>query len=123
MEPGTLSLWVAVVALVVSAYAATSARRSARAAERAAQAAEQTATVERNHEREHWIEKLAGALPDGGAVAGLLADLPVELRSRWSDLVASAAKRNPRTPPPRFAQLEAEFRETWAAAAAREGSR
>lgn len=119
MVAGSIALWVAVVALIVSAYAAVSARRAAGAAERSARAAEATAAVERSREREAWIERLAEALPDGAVISGLLVDLPEELRPGWLHLVASAAKRNPRTPPPRFAQLEAEFGAAWAAAAQR----
>ena len=119
MAAGSIALWVAVVALVASAYAAVSARRSAAAAERSARAAEATVAVERGREREDWIERLTRVLPDGAMVTGLLADLPDELRPAWLDLVASAAKRNSRTPPPRFAQLEAEFGAVWAAAAKR----
>ena len=112
----------AVVALIASTYAAVSARRSAAAAERSARAAEATAAVERGREREDWIERLTRALPDGATVTGLLADLPEELRPAWLDLVASAAKRNSRTPPPRFAQLEAKFGAVWASAAMRRKS-
>ena len=119
MDLGSIALWISVVALIVSAYAAVSARRSAAAAERSAGASEETAAVERGREREFWIGRFTQALPDGTVVVGLLADLPADLRGEWRELVASAAKRNPRTPPARFVQLLAEFEQMWVAAASK----
>lgn len=120
----TLGLWIGVVALGISLYAAISARRSAAAAERSAKAADRSAQVaeealalERDEIREAWIQRLAAALPDGRQVTALLAGLPASLRPHWSELVKSAAGRNPRTPDDHFRKLQERCSADWEAAA------
>lgn len=115
-----LGLWIGVVALAISLYAAAHARRSAAAAERAADAAgrsarsaEEAVALEREDVREGWIRQLTTALPDGDLVESLLADLPAPLRPFWRDLVASAARRNPRTPPRKAQELLQEYADRW----------
>lgn len=109
--------WISILALIISLYAAVSARRSAGAAERSAQAAEDAVSVKREHLREDWISKLQDALPNGDQVTGLLEDLPATLRGHWEQLLDSAARRNPRTPLMKFAQLQQKFGQEWQRAA------
>jgi len=119
-----LGLSIGVVALVISLYAAVHARRSATAAEdsadaarRSARAAEETVALEREKEREFWIERLTQALPEWNRVTGLLGDLPEALRPQWKELLASAARRNPRTPEEYFGKLLDKHGATWERAA------
>ncbi len=116
-EPG---LWIGLVALVISLYAAVSARRSADtsadsadAARRSAKAAEEALTLQQGEIREAWINRLTEALPEGNKVTRLLADLPTTLREDWQQLVQSAAGRNPRTPPKYFRELQERFGDEW----------
>lgn len=119
-----LALWIGVVALVISLYAAIHARRSASAAERSAEAAGRSAHVaqealvlEQDELRETWIRQITATLPDGRRVTGLLADLPSSLRQDWRQLVTSAAGRNPRTPDGHFQKLLHQHGADWEAAA------
>ncbi len=109
-----VQLSMAVVAVVVSCFAAMFARRSANAAERsaragesAAEAARRSATVaegliglERGRAREEWIGRLGAVLPDVRELGPLLRDLPEWLKPDWRALVTSAAERNPKMPAP-----------------------
>lgn len=95
---------------------ATAAARAADAADRSARSAEEAVVLEREDVREGWIRQLTTALPDGELVESLLADLPAPLRSSWRDLVASAARRNPRTPPRKAQELLREYADRWEAA-------
>ena len=120
-----LSLWSGIVALIISLYAATNARRSARAAERSAAAAErsakaagETVSLRRAKLWEAWIAAFDNALPDCEKVTGLIGDLPEVFRRDWLQLVRSAARRNIRTPPPRFKELLEQHHEEWERAAA-----
>ncbi|MDY7095742.1 MAG: hypothetical protein SX243_22435 [Acidobacteriota bacterium] len=119
-----LGLWIGVVALAISLYAAGHARRSAAAAERAADAADRSArsaeavvTLKREEVREVWIRQLAEALPDGRRLTRLLSDLPDPLRHDWKQLVTSAAGRNPRTPDGYFQKLLEKHSSDWERAA------
>lgn len=116
-EPG---LWIGLVALVISLYAATNARRSASAAERSANAAgrsarasEEAIALQQDEVREAWIARLSKALPDGKKVARLLGDLPPSLREDRQQLLTSAAGRNPRTPPKYFRELQERYSDEW----------
>lgn len=93
-----LALWVGIIALFISLYAATLARRSADAAVRSARSAEEAVALKRQEAREFWIDRLATALPDPKRVTRLLHSLPDSLRKDWRQLVTAAAGRNPRTP-------------------------
>jgi hypothetical protein len=119
-----LGLWIGVIALAITLYAAAHARRSATAAERAADAAERSArsaeeavALGREEIREAWIGKLTAALPDGKRVTRLLVDLPDSLREEWRQLVTSAAGRNPRTPDGHFRELLEKHSTDWERAA------
>lgn len=113
-----------VVALIISAYAATHARKAARAAERSATAAEESAkavseavTLDRAQFRSRCIEALASALPDCEKVTVLIADLPEAFKPDWRAMLESAARQNPRTPPKRFDELLKSHQDRWAHAA------
>lgn len=119
-----LGLWIGVVALAISLYAAAHARRSAAAAERSADAADRSArsadavvSLKREEAREAWIRQLAEALPDGKHVTRLLSDLPDPLRQDWRQLVTSAAGRNPRTPDGYFHDMLQKHSSDWERAA------
>ena len=117
---GSPELWIALVALVTSLYAAVQARRSAGASERSAGAAERSAQagesaataasrsagvaeglieLERGREREGWIGRISEVFPDVRAVGPMLRDLPAWLKPEWKQVVVSAAERSPKMPP------------------------
>lgn len=112
-----VEVWISVLAVVISFFAAHYARRSARAAEKAAVAADENVAIERDRQREIWIEQLYTALPDPHQVEGALRDLPDWLRPGWESLLHSAMRRSQRTPPAVAESLMDKHKQLWQTAA------
>jgi hypothetical protein len=116
---GIAALAISIYSAVLSRRAAEAAERSATAAERSARTAEEAVALEHADVREGWVRQLAEALPDGELVESLLHDLPESLRPQWHELVSSACRRNPRTPPARAEELFRSYASRWARTATR----